>query len=137
MTLKAYFFLTLRTSKNVVRYMCKKSRFRIPFQKEHGKRVSTLFKFEQQHLYHIYCAFSKFTLNFGHFPKKDDPHNLFLSEARPAKSVVRYMCKSPASDYPSKRNKGNGSQLCLNLSDTTCGIFITQREGNLVAKSLF
>ena len=39
-----------------VRYMSKKSRFRLPFQKEHGKRVSTLFKFEQQNLYHIYWS---------------------------------------------------------------------------------
>ena len=29
----------------------------------------------------------------------------------PAKSVVRYMCKNPASDYPSKRNMENWSQL--------------------------
>ena len=56
MTLLAYLFLRLRPAKNVVRYMCKKSRFRLPFQKEHGKRVSTLFKFERQHLYHIYCS---------------------------------------------------------------------------------
>ena len=26
-------------------------------------------------------AFWKFRLNFGHFPKKDDPHSLFISEA--------------------------------------------------------
>ena len=51
MTLLAYLFLRLRPAKNVVRYMCKKSRFRLPFQKEHGKLVSTLFKFEWQHLY--------------------------------------------------------------------------------------
>ena len=42
--------------KNVFRYMCKKSHFRLPFQKEHGKLVSTLFKFERQHLHHIYWA---------------------------------------------------------------------------------
>ena len=54
MTLIAYLFLRLRPAKSVVRYMCKKSRLRLPFQKEHGKRVSTLFKFEWQHLYHIY-----------------------------------------------------------------------------------
>ena len=58
---------------------------------------------------------------------------LFL-RLRPAKIVVRYMCKSPASDYPSKRNMVNGSGLCLNLSDSTCGIFISQREDNLVEK---
>ena len=56
MTLLAYLFLRLRPAKNVVRYRCKKSRFRLPFQKEHGKRVSTLFKFERQHLYDIYWA---------------------------------------------------------------------------------
>ena len=56
MTLIAYLFLRLRRAKIVVRYMCKKSRFRLPFQKEHGKLVSTLFKFERQHLYHIYCS---------------------------------------------------------------------------------
>ena len=56
MTLIAYLFLRLRPAKIVVRYMCKKSHFRLPFQKEHGKRVSTLFKFERQHLYHIYCS---------------------------------------------------------------------------------
>ena len=142
MTLIAYLFLRLRPAKIVVRYMCKKSRFRLPFQKEHRKLVSTLFKFERQHLYHIYCstgrelsckksrlviweslrcfvntisavdkcslpnrdilmqpihmelsqklktfseffrAFSKSGLNFEHFEKKDDPHSLFISEAK-------------------------------------------------------
>ena len=56
MTLIRYLFLTLPPAKNMVRYMSKKSRFRLPFQKEHGKRVSTLFKFERQNLYHIYCT---------------------------------------------------------------------------------
>ena len=54
--LKAYLFLTLRPAKNVVRHMCKKSRFRLPSQKEHGKRVSTLFKSEREHVQHICCA---------------------------------------------------------------------------------
>ena len=56
MTLIAYLFLRLRSAKNVVRYMCKKSRFRLPFQKEHGKRLSDLLKSEGQHLYHIYWS---------------------------------------------------------------------------------
>ena len=56
MTLIAYLFLRLRRAKIMVRYLCKKSRFRLPFQKEHGKLVSTLFKFERQHLYHIYWS---------------------------------------------------------------------------------
>ena len=56
MTLIAYLFLRLQSARNVVRYMSKKSRFRLRFQKEHGKRVSTLFKFERQHLCHIYWS---------------------------------------------------------------------------------
>ena len=59
MTLIAYLFPRLRPSKNVVRYMCKKSRFRLPFQKEHGKLVSNLFKFKRQHLYHIYWSMGR------------------------------------------------------------------------------
>ena len=56
MTLIAYLFLRLPLAKNVVRYMCKKSRFRLSFQNEHGERVSNLFKFEPQNLYHIYWS---------------------------------------------------------------------------------
>ena len=59
MTLIAYLFLRLPPAKNVVRYMSKKSRFRLPFQKEHGKRVSTRFKFEWQNLYHICWSTSR------------------------------------------------------------------------------
>ena len=33
--------------------MSKKSRFRGPFQKEHGKRAQTLLKYASHHLYHI------------------------------------------------------------------------------------
>ena len=59
MTLIAFFFLRLPPAKNVVRYMSKNSCFRLPFQKKYGKRVSTLFKYEQQHLYHIYWSTRK------------------------------------------------------------------------------
>ena len=61
---------------------------------------------------------------------------LFLRQ-RPAKNVVRYIYQSPTSDYTSKRNMVNASQLSLNLSDKTCTIFIGQRGGSLVAKTLF
>ena len=56
MTLIAYLFLRLQPTKNVVKYMCKKSPFRLPVQKEHSKRVSTLFKSDGQHLHHIYWS---------------------------------------------------------------------------------
>ena len=39
MTLIAYLLLRLRPGKNMVRYMCKKSCLRLPFQKEDGQRV--------------------------------------------------------------------------------------------------
>ena len=197
MTLISYLFLRLRTAKNVLRYICKKSRFTLPFQKEYGKRVSTLFKFEREHLHHIYwsagrqcscknslldiwkslrlfvntmstvhkcflpdrdnlmqpiqmeftqklknfCSFILHFRNLGYildiFRKKMTPIAYLFLRLRPAKSVVRYMCQSLASDYPSKRNIANESQPCLNLSDKTCGIFIDSRESNWVAKRIF
>ena len=59
MTPIAYLFLRLRTAKSVLRSMCKNSPSRLPFQKEHGKRVSALFKSERQRLYHIYWSMGR------------------------------------------------------------------------------
>ena len=53
MTLIADLFPKLRTPKNVVRYMSKNSRFTVPFDRQHGKRVQTLLRSEPQHRYHI------------------------------------------------------------------------------------
>ena len=53
MTLIADLFLKLRTLENVVRYMSKKSRFKGPFDREHGNRVQTLLQSERQHCYHF------------------------------------------------------------------------------------
>ena len=53
MTLIADLFPKLRTPKNVVRYMSKKSRFKVPFEWKHGKRVQTLLRSEPQNCYHI------------------------------------------------------------------------------------
>ena len=53
MTLIADLFLKLRTPENVVRCMSEKSRFKGPFDREHGKRVQTLLRSERQHGYHI------------------------------------------------------------------------------------
>ena len=46
-------FPKLRTPTNLVRYMSKKSRFKGPFDRQHGKRVQTLLQSEPQHRYHI------------------------------------------------------------------------------------
>ena len=53
MTFIADLFAKLRTPKNVVRYLSKKSRFKGPFDRQHGKRVQTLLRSQPQHRYHI------------------------------------------------------------------------------------
>ena len=53
MTVIADLFPKLRTPKNVVRYMSKKSRFERSFDTQHGKRVQTLLRSEPQRRYHI------------------------------------------------------------------------------------
>ena len=53
MTLIADLFPVLRTHKNLVRYMSKKSRFEGPFDRQHFKRVQTLLRSEPQHRYHV------------------------------------------------------------------------------------
>ena len=53
MALIADLFLKLPTPKNVVRYMSKKSRFKGPFDRQHGKRVQILLQSERQKGYHI------------------------------------------------------------------------------------
>ena len=59
MTLIAEVFPKLRTPKNMVTSMSKKSRFKGSFGKQHGKRAQTLLKFAWQHLYHIYWLLSR------------------------------------------------------------------------------
>ena len=53
-TLIADVFPKLRTQKNLVRSMPKKSRFKGSFRKQHGKRVQTLLKCQWELLCHIY-----------------------------------------------------------------------------------
>ena len=53
MTFIADLFAKLRTPKNVVRYLSKKSHFKGLFDRQHGKRIQTLLRSEPQHRYHI------------------------------------------------------------------------------------
>ena len=53
MTFIADLFPKLRTPKDVVGYLSKKSRFKGPFDWQHGKRVQTLLRSETQYRYHI------------------------------------------------------------------------------------
>ena len=52
MTLRAYVFLNLRTPKDVVRKISKKSRLRGSLDRQHGKRAETLTQYQRQPLYH-------------------------------------------------------------------------------------
>ena len=54
MNLTADVFPILRTPKNMVRSMPRKSRFRGSDKKQHGECAQTLFRFERHLLYHIY-----------------------------------------------------------------------------------
>ena len=54
MTLIADFFPKLRTPENLARDMSENSRFKGPFDRQHGKQVQTLLRSSQQHCYHIY-----------------------------------------------------------------------------------
>ena len=48
-----------RTPKDVVRKRSRKSRFKRPFDKQHGKRSQTLLKSEGQHLYHSFWSMGR------------------------------------------------------------------------------
>ena len=54
MTLIVDLFPKLRTPENVVRYLSKKSGFKGPFDRQHGKLVQTLLPSGQQHCYRIH-----------------------------------------------------------------------------------
>ena len=54
MTLIADLFPKFRIPENVARYMSKKSRFKGPFDTQHGKRVQTQLQSPQQDCHHIY-----------------------------------------------------------------------------------
>ena len=54
MTLIPDFFAKLRTPENLCRYMFENSRFKGPFDRQHGKQVQTLLRTGQKHCHHIY-----------------------------------------------------------------------------------
>ena len=44
---------------------------------------------KRKHFSEFFSAFLKFTLNFDHFEKKDDPHIFGISEITDSDNVVR------------------------------------------------
>ena len=59
MTLIADVFPKLRTQKNLVRSMNKKSTFKGSFEKQHGKCAEILLKCQGEHLYHIHWSMGR------------------------------------------------------------------------------
>ena len=61
-----FWIFEITDSENMVRQISKKSHFRGPFDKEHGKRVQALLKSASQHFYHIHWSLpSQLSLNSG------------------------------------------------------------------------
>ena len=56
MTLIGFFISEIKGFENVVRQMPKKSRFRRPFDKQHGRHAEALFKSASHDFYHIYWS---------------------------------------------------------------------------------
>ena len=79
---------------------------------------------------HIFSTFLKSSLNLDHCQKKVTLITYLFLRLQPRKTWLDQFVKSPASDYLSKRNMVNGCQLCRNLNDSTCTIFIDQWERN-------
>ena len=91
-----------------------------------------------QNFFWNFCCIFKFLVIFWTFWKKAWRSELIYCWGYGLRKTWLDICvKSPASDDPSKRNMANESQLCLNLSENTCTIFIDVREGSLVGKSRF
>ena len=59
MSLVADVFLKVRSAKNLVTSMSKKSRFKGTFGKQHDSWPQTLLKFASRHLYHIFWSLSR------------------------------------------------------------------------------
>ena len=77
MTLIAHFNfgpITQSGRKNMARYMSKKSRFKGPFDRQHGK-FGTKSSQKQKAFSRFFLEFLKSPLNLETFQKKDDPQS--------------------------------------------------------------
>ena len=123
MTLLAYVFLKLRTLKDVVRKMSKKSRLRGSLKRTHGKRSQTLINIngstlifemhlsqQQKTFSQFFCAFFKSTTNFEHFQKKMTLIAYVSPKLQTPKYVVRKMFKKSRLRGPINRQHGKLAQ---------------------------
>ena len=83
----------------------------------------------------FFSSFLKFSLNFEHFQKKDDPHCWCISEI--TESCLYQYLKTPVSRNPPKSNMVNVPKHCWNLHGSTFTIFIDWCEGNWLRKTFF
>ena len=68
---------------------------------------------KRKHFSEFFSAFLKFTLNFDHFEKKDDPHIFGISEITDSDNVVRQMSKRSRFRGPSDKQHGKRAQALL------------------------
>ena len=83
--------------------------------------IRTQLSQKQEAFPQFFLAFSKSTLNFEHFQKKD--YALL-------KTWLDIGPKSPVSKDPLTGNMVNGFKHCCDLNDSTVTIFTDQFEGN-------
>ena len=99
--------------------------------------IQLLLSLKQKSFSQFFSAFLKSTLNFGYFPKKDDPHSRCRSEITGSKNVIKQMSKKSVFRGPSTSNMVNGPKHYCNLDDSTFTKFVDHCERNLIWKWLF
>ena len=56
-------------------------KYSLPNREYLTQPIQIEFSQQQKHFSGVFSAFSKYTLNFESFQKKDDPHSLFISDS--------------------------------------------------------
>ena len=106
------------------------------FKRENLKRpIPIRLSQKQKNFSQFFSTFLKFSLNFEHFGKKDDP--MYFQNYVLRKRWFDKCVKTPVSEDPSKSSIVNGPKHCCILDGSTSTIFTDHCEGNRVGKSLF
>ena len=75
--------------------------------------IQILLSLKQKSFSQFFSAFLKSTLNFGYFPKKDDPHSRCRSEITGSKNVIKQMSKKSVFRGPSNKQHGERAKTLL------------------------
>ena len=84
----------------------------------------------------FFTEFFKYTSNFEHFDKKDDPYRFCISGITDSENVIIQCRKTLVSEDPSRRNMVNVATHCRNIHHSTFIIFIDHCQDNWFGKSL-